>query len=64
MSEKPTLDDIKEMLRNGRDTKKVTKAMEESGYFTIEKDYTGFLLAIATVAMVFVVCIIILKGMG
>ena len=64
MTEKPTLDDILEMLRNGEDTKKVTKAMEESGYFTIEKDYTGFLLAITTLLLVLLVCITILKGMG
>lgn len=56
---KPTLDDIMEMLRNGEDEKKVRKAMEESGEFGVEKDYTGLLLAVATLLSALLVGIIL-----
>jgi len=63
-NENPTLDDIKEMIRNNEDRKKIQKAMEESGYFGFEKDYTNLLTAILTLTMAAFFCVIILKTRG
>ena len=59
---KPTLEDIMEMLRNGEDEKKVRKAMVESGEFGVEKDYTGLLLAVATLLSALMVGIILSRA--